>query len=429
MRGRFDDALTTSLSSQGAHQETLRRIEQYSITSMRSSTRSLRSMDSLRSELSRLEAMITSSQTASSWKIDPSRESLPMPTSGQRGRDNVTHKWAATSQRFGTSQDSFASRPCEGSSNMSRYSSEISDVRQPRAQNRINVHTHPADYQFLVKEQEDISKRFSEISSGHESALLYAQFSRSTSPIHKSLAKPSRTERSSPAVEIEGKEQGEEHHLKTTSTSSHLSHPREVLGHPHRLSQSNMEWFTQSARTSISQRTGDRSSSSYDQSSNLKPEANSSTVDPSSMYTILQQSLVETQPPLVAQLLSLQDLALLHTNHINLLENGRNALLDTPTHEDSHHTQSIQLHLRKLRAQLETLQIAIDDAARRCAESGHNISELRSVHLPARSGSLVQIKPKEHCDDFGRTQNKGITRSRDSGDFSDGSDIYFSSEE
>ena len=61
--GRFSEALSNSLSVHGAHQEALRRIEHYSMTSMHSSAHSIRSMDSirteLRTELSRLETMIT----------------------------------------------------------------------------------------------------------------------------------------------------------------------------------------------------------------------------------------------------------------------------------------------------------------------------------------------------------------------------------
>ena len=61
--GRFSEALSTSLSVHGAHEEALRRIEHYSMTSMHSSAHSIRSMDSirteLRTELSRLETMIT----------------------------------------------------------------------------------------------------------------------------------------------------------------------------------------------------------------------------------------------------------------------------------------------------------------------------------------------------------------------------------
>lgn len=54
-------ALSTSLSMHGAHEEALRRIEHYSMASMNSSAHSIRSMDSIRTELSRLEAMINSS--------------------------------------------------------------------------------------------------------------------------------------------------------------------------------------------------------------------------------------------------------------------------------------------------------------------------------------------------------------------------------
>ncbi len=66
--GRVDEVLSTSLSIHSAHEEALRRIEHYSMTSMHSSAHSIRSMDSIRSELSRLEAMITTTKHPSESK-------------------------------------------------------------------------------------------------------------------------------------------------------------------------------------------------------------------------------------------------------------------------------------------------------------------------------------------------------------------------
>ena len=74
MGGRFSEALSTSLSVHGAHQEALRRIEHYSMTSMHSSAHSIRSMDSirteLRTELSRLETMITHAGNAHKNEVE-----------------------------------------------------------------------------------------------------------------------------------------------------------------------------------------------------------------------------------------------------------------------------------------------------------------------------------------------------------------------
>ena len=71
--GRFSEALSTSLSIHGAHEEALRRIEHYSMTSMHSSAHSIRSMDSIRTEfrteLSRLETMITRTSNAHTTEV------------------------------------------------------------------------------------------------------------------------------------------------------------------------------------------------------------------------------------------------------------------------------------------------------------------------------------------------------------------------
>ena len=75
--GRFSEALSTSLSVNGAHEEALRRIEHYSMTSMHSSAHSIRSMDSIRTEfrteLSRLEAMISSTSNVPPTQIEIDR--------------------------------------------------------------------------------------------------------------------------------------------------------------------------------------------------------------------------------------------------------------------------------------------------------------------------------------------------------------------
>ncbi len=52
--------LTISLSSYNAHKEALSRIKQYLITSIPNSTYSLKSINSIRSKLFRLEAIIIS---------------------------------------------------------------------------------------------------------------------------------------------------------------------------------------------------------------------------------------------------------------------------------------------------------------------------------------------------------------------------------
>ena len=87
--GRFSEALSTSLSIRGAHEEALKRIELYSMSSMHSSAHSIRSMDSIRTELrtevSRLEAIITSAGNAHSSEIEV-EEFLRKPGSIRTGR-------------------------------------------------------------------------------------------------------------------------------------------------------------------------------------------------------------------------------------------------------------------------------------------------------------------------------------------------------
>ena len=73
----------------GAHEEALRRIEHYSMTSMHTSAHSVRSMDSIRTELSRLEAMINS--TSVSHLPDVETVESPM----NRGPNNTERRSSA----------------------------------------------------------------------------------------------------------------------------------------------------------------------------------------------------------------------------------------------------------------------------------------------------------------------------------------------
>ncbi|KAL9637259.1 MAG: hypothetical protein Q9164_002304 [Protoblastenia rupestris] len=66
--GKYDE----SLSSHNVQEEALRRIEHYSRASLARSTHSIQSMDTIRSELSRIEAMISGSKTSPmAGTIDP----------------------------------------------------------------------------------------------------------------------------------------------------------------------------------------------------------------------------------------------------------------------------------------------------------------------------------------------------------------------
>lgn len=435
MRGRFDDALTTSLSSHGAHGEALNRIEQYSITSMRSSAYSLKSMDSIRSELSRLEAMITSSRASSTsrpeqYEMDVlgSSEVAGRSSHLQATPEGVRFRARAHLVSGHPLEPSDPEESCKDSCNASRRSSNISSSKRSDSDRRINVHTHPADYHVLVKEQEDISKRFSEISTGHGSALLYAQFSRTTSPAAKT------SDADLVNTQILG-------HDVETADVSHKQDPtfdQDLISSPAGRSggSSNVPLedipvedlqCPRSAKRSICERVNEISSNSHDKVSHAKIMGLE--LDRSSTYNLLQESLTVMYPPNVADYISLQDLVISYQGHLKVLEETPIAMFQRSEQSGQNPPTSVQPHIRKIRDRLEALQEAVDTAARECVSAGWSMRDLDRLLLSARPHDFTQEQAHAPAVLKTRSYVREIEKSRDDGVESEDSDIYFSSTE
>lgn len=198
--GRFDEALSTSLSIHGAHEEALRRIEHYSITSMHSSAHSIRSMDSIRTELSRLEAMITSANvtqpsepetakihTRSGSSFTETRFST-VAEGGNQGRHLlVSGPVPEHSGESSTGRDpGIKIAPQHNSMNGTRksldYSSQSQRTRERAVEHSVQPdrHTPSADYASFLDEFDDINNRSTEnpAKEGNRSSFLYAEFSK-----------------------------------------------------------------------------------------------------------------------------------------------------------------------------------------------------------------------------------------------------------
>lgn len=437
MRGRMDDALSTSLSSHGVHEQALRRIEQYSISSMRSSVHSLQSMDSIRTELSRLEAMITSTHGASTTSIEHPEARLPIPPKDANSQslvhDNTVLEQPTSPVSGKALEPSSTQLSHRGSSSASHYSSEASSARPPGEHKPINIRTHPADFHRLVKEQEDISKRFSEISSGHESALLYAQFSRSTPP----PAKASNDEPTVIAASDSDPNASRGADIITSPSIDQIAAPQ--IGKPRdkaRTSDSGIRHQDQPERmfdemnkpSPISSRqwpnpAGSRKSPPSDDSSRKRDGLNSRHSNES--YQLLQQCLIAAYPPVIADFIMIQDLVVLYENHTLHLENRPSVIHDTSHGE-------VDTYLRTMRDRLEALQEASDNAARACIDCGYSKSDLEGVC--ASSGSIRQLAHSGayKFDDLKTKTSTSVpvVNSDDIvGSSGDDSDTYFSSAE
>lgn len=436
MRGRFDDALTSSLSNYGAHEEALRRIESYSITSMQSSAHSIRSMDSIRTELSRLEAMIVSTQSTSTSRIEQADASLLVDPSQGEGQDRApdANGNKDTSEAFPSvaprhlMPNSASQSSHNGSSSASRYSSKASSLVRTGNPGEISLRTRPADFHHLVREQEDISKRFSEISDRREGALLYAEFSRDTSPLKKvgedkaaDARKPDHRSSAQASLRAEGP------HADNCSSSNYSARSGRLLATAHDPSLAKEGKLSRSARTSISQRVDDKSTGSCD----LPPESKVAPIDidHGATYGLLHQSLVMMYPPMVAEYVSLQNLIVLYESHSNVLEETPSIISNNAKQARNVSTNTVQPQIRKLKDQLEALQEAADNSARRCTEAGYSLSELDRIIFSTGGHNSAHGRRNMLADaHIGQSSLEG-TSDRNGGSSSDESDAYFSSAE
>lgn len=425
MRGRFDDALTTSLSNHGTHEEALRRIEQYSITSLRSSAHSIRSMDSIRTELSRLEAMITISRTTSTSRVEQVEDDPMVGSSRGEVRPTATEEdlgdERGSSRQLVSPQSPLGSR--NGSSSASNYSSKASSVVPP---GKINIRTRPADLRNLVKEQESISKRFSEISNGHESALLYAQFSRDTSPAVNARNRNLNAQELGSEIEIQGHLNNQPYFATEGLPPIRRGPSGPNAGFESVCSPSPVEGVSRSERTSVSHRTDDGTSGS----SNQHQESGNASIniDSGSEYSLLKHTLAAATSPVVSEYISLQNLLFLCEGHLKLLGEGPLNISSFNFSGGDNYISKVQPHVRQLRNRLESLQEAVDTCTRRCMNAGHSLSDLDEMVF-LTSGRKPE-QPKDFPS-FGATQDNDTEAQREQTDdrLSDDSDAYFSTTE
>lgn len=193
--GRVDEALSATLSIHSTHEEALKRIEQYSMTSMHSSAHSIRSMDSIRTELSRLEAMITSTTVAHPSEIQtrnshPRRGSIEEvgnpgsnlsgsgPLSGHSGESSTARGSGLAISPRQRSLD--LPRKTVHRSSQSLRTREMAVDHCVKSDNRILS----TDHHSLLDKPADIESQHVEDSSGeaNNSSFLYAEFSKNPQP-------------------------------------------------------------------------------------------------------------------------------------------------------------------------------------------------------------------------------------------------------
>lgn len=433
MRGRFDEALTASLSNHGAHEDALRRIESYSITSLQSSAHSFKSIDSLRSDLSRLEAMISGAKFAETPRFQQSEEDLMVGSSGCQRRPMITQnplhevtRGRSTGLVAEYLGEDFIQDSRNGSSSASRYSSRTSSAMHADNHVKVNAVTHPADFHYLVKEQEDISKRFSEISDANEGALLYAQFAqfaRASSPVAKT--------QESKAADIDNLHRkvvaGEGDYARNGKQPvGRLSRPGrnpDVFQDPLWLKE---ERPSHSVRASISQRLDDKSPGYHIGSVGTNVPAE---IDGGSTHQLLERSLQIIYPPMVADYVSVQNHLSLCWRHLQLFDSRSRIPSILASHVEDNIASSVQAHIRQLRDRLEALQEAADISMRKCIGAGISQTELDKAVFFVSGHRVEQHMEAGHIQVETQERYWKVLNATDPDDPSDESDAYLSAME
>ena len=332
--GRFSEALTTSLSVHGAHEEALRRIEHYSITSMHSSAHSVKSMDSIRTELSRLEAMITRASNAQSPATE-TRELPERPSSGcneQRisaaaeAEDRGSHLSIPSTQpnnggESSTTRDAsieFTSKNIDPNEAQERFNSSNKSHRtgEMAVEPRIETDDHipSAEYLLFMDEANEIKAPSTAGPTGLEnkSSYLYAQFSKKSEP----------RQHESPTTEIDG----------------------------------------------------------------------------AAIHETMRQSLASIYPGEIVKYVYLRQVTTLCEDHIDLLDRrpGIQSLATGKLKDTNYVDQSTPFSARpamvKLRGRLIELRKAIKVSQQQCVHSGYSLSELDKLLSPPGSGSYAPAR-------------------------------------
>lgn len=195
--GRFDEALSTSLSIHGAHEEALRRIEHYSMASMHTSAHSVRSMDSIRTELSRLEAMINSTSVTHLPDVEIVESHMNRGSNDTERRSSVVEEGGNPISNMSI-PGQLPEQAAESSSARdigSQFAPEqlcLDQARKSLDQSSISSqtktmgaeHSAPRNHLSILDEFDGIHNPYIERATeeGYRSSVLYAEYSKSSQP-------------------------------------------------------------------------------------------------------------------------------------------------------------------------------------------------------------------------------------------------------
>ena len=332
--GQFSEALTTSLSVNDAHEEALRRIEHYSITSMHSSAHSVRSMDSIRTELSRLEAMIIGASNSQTPATE-TREFLERPVSGC------------------TEQRSFAAGEAED-----RGSHLSNPGKQPNNGGEIST-TRDASIE-LASKKNDPNEAREDLDRSHQSQRT-------------------REMAVEPSVETDDHVPSAEYHLFMDDAND--------IKTPSMAGPTGQENKSSYLYAQFSKKSEPR-----------QHESPIAEIDGAAVHEILRQSLASIYPGEIVKYVYLRQVTTLCEDHIDLLDrrpgiqNISTGKLKDTNYVDQVTATSARPAMVKLRGRLIELRKAIKVSQQQCIHAGYSLSELDKLLSPPGSGSYAPAR-------------------------------------
>ena len=180
----------------GAHEEALRRIEHYSMTSMHSSAHSIRSMNSIRTELSRLEAMINSTSVTHLPDVETVESHINRGSNDTERRSsaveggNPVSKLSIPGQLPEHAVESSGARdmgsqlaPKQNCLNQARKSLDQTSI-SPQTKTMGAEHSVRPDHRSILDELDGIHNPYMEgaTEEGYRSSVLYAEYTKSPQP-------------------------------------------------------------------------------------------------------------------------------------------------------------------------------------------------------------------------------------------------------
>ena len=193
-----------------AHEEALRRIEHYSMTSMHTSAHSVRSMDSIRTELSRLEAMINTASVTHLPDVETVESHIERPSNNTERRSSAVEEEGTPSPN--TSFPGQMPEHAVQSSSARNLGSRLAPEEMYWDQGRKSLdqgsissqtkrkgaeHSPRPDHHSILDEIDGVHNPYTERATeeGYRSSALYAEFTK--------VSQPDRNERSNTEVDYD----------------------------------------------------------------------------------------------------------------------------------------------------------------------------------------------------------------------------------